>query len=564
MSSCRLRAPTARGRPRSRQAALWGPAATGSVGKLLASIGSKTGLVLIGAWVALACAGSSPAKRAEAPALETRLRALREAGAPNRVVLVTIAGLEAADFLGPTGFVAAEGEAVRMPILAGLAAEGVTGLRARPPAPGSTYATHATLVTGLRPDRHGVVADEALDAQGQRAVPFLDSRLLRATTLWDAALGRGVLALGWPTTDGARIELLVPDVEADPEAGSWLARLRTRSTPRLVEDLEAIAAEQLETTPRDAVGTKRTLASWPTVGERDAAFVELACRVAASERDPALWLLRLVEPAAVQAAHGHGSREHAAALGRADAAIGRLVGCLGAAERLVDTAILVVGDVGFRPVHTEIAPNTALVRENLIGRDPRSKTGVRSWLALARSHGRSAYLYARDAESALSARRVLEAEAKRSGAFEVVPAAELAAAGADREAWFGLAARPGHVFGNALMGPLLRPAEARSSAGALPSRSAGDDAVGFVAWGRGIRAQVRVPELASVDVAPTIARLLGLRLDEKLDGRAQIGILRASQPLPPPGPKRVGVGSDGDVERTLRELGGGRELGSDR
>lgn len=79
-----------------------------------------------------------------------------------------------------------------------------------------------------------------------------------------------------------------------------------------------------------------------------------------------------------------------------------------------------------------------------------------------------------------------------------------------------------------------------------------------------MREQVRVPELALVDVAPTIARLLGLRLDEKLDGRAQIGILRASQPLPPPGPKRVGVGNDGDVERTLRELGGGRELGRDR
>ena len=72
------------------------------------------------------------------------------------------------------------------------------------------------------------------------------------------------------------------------------------------------------------------------------------------------------------------------------------------------------------------------------------------------------------------------------------------------------------------------------------------------------------PQLSLTDVAPTIAKLLGLRLDDGLDGRPLVGILRASQPLPPPGPKRIGVGSDGDIERTLRELGGGHDLGSDR
>ena len=72
-----------------------------------------------------------------------------------------------------------------------------------------------------------------------------------------------------------------------------------------------------------------------------------------------------------------------------------------------------------------------------------------------------------------------------------------------------------------------------------------------------------MPELALVDVAPTIARLLGLRLDDGLDGRTLVGILRASQALPPPGPKRIGVGSDGDIPRTLRELGRGDENGSE-
>lgn len=515
------------------------------------------------ALAALACASPGPGKPGTDPEPEARLQALHEAGTPRRVVLVSLAGLEAADFLSTGGFAAKPEDPVRMPFLAQLAAEGTIGVHAAPPTPSSSYASHATLVTGLRPDRHGIVADEALDPSGERALPFWDSRLLKATTLWDAALGRGVLALGWPSTDGARIELLVPDAAPEDPAQSWLGFVRRRSTPLLSEALDGIAKTQLAENSRDPAGKKRTPVSWPTAGERDAAFVELACQVAASERDPALWLLRLVEPAEALGLHGFGSREHRDALARADARIERLVDCLETAQRLIDTAIFVSGDVSYRPVHTEIAPNTALVREKLIGRDPRSKTGVRSWLALSRSHGRSAYLYAENAQSALAARRVLDAEAARSGAFDIVPAADLASQGGDPQAWFGLAAHPGFGFGNALMGPLLRPSELRSRAGGFPFREGSESAVGFVAWGRGVRQEIRVPVLSLTDVAPTIAKLLGLRLDDKLDGRPLVGILRASQPLPPPGPKRIGVGNDGDVERTLREMGGGHDVGSD-
>ena len=144
-----------------------------------------------------------------------------------------------------------------------------------------------------------------------------------------------------------------------------------------------------------------------------------------------------------------------------------------------------------------------------------------------------------------------------------MPAADLTGSGVDPQAWFGLAARPGYSFGNALMGPLLRPSELRSSAGGFALRAGAAGAVGFVAWGRGVRGQVRMPELELVDVAPTIARLLGLRLDDALDGRTLVGILRASQPLPPPGPKRIGVGTDGDIPRTLRELGREDENGGE-
>jgi hypothetical protein len=49
-------------------------------------------------------------------------------------------------------------------------------------------------------------------------------------------------------------------------------------------------------------------------------------------------------------------------------------------------------------------------------------------------------------------------------------------------------------------------------------------APGFVAWGRGVRAGVSVPWMRQVDVAPTVAALLGVGLSDA-EGRPVVGIL---------------------------------------
>jgi predicted AlkP superfamily pyrophosphatase or phosphodiesterase len=488
----------------------------------------------------------------------------RDGGPPQRVILITVAGLESSDFLNVWGDSARDGDLVRMPNLARLASEGAMGIRVEPPSPSSLYASHASIATGRLPAKHGIVADRALDEDGKRSLPFWDNRLLKGTAIWDAAIGRGVLSLGWPTTTGARIELLVPDGEPPDPSTSWLEYMRSVSTPMLIRELEEISEDSLAASKGETVG-KRDPNSWPSEAEKDAAFIELACRVANSERDPGLWLIRLDQTASASWIAGPGSVQAQEAFERIDGAIGRLRECLEAAEQDSDTAILVTGDVTFQPVHSRVDPNVVLVSAGMVGRDPRSSTGVRSWLAFSRTNGRSAYVYARDAENALAARGLLDEESARTGAFDVVSAEALAAAGADPQAWFGLSARPGYFIGNGLVQPAVRPGERRGSHGAFPFLEPDASNIGFVAWGRGIRPQVRVPDLELVDIAPTIAALLGLRLEADLDGERLIGILRAEVPPPPPGPKRLGVGNhDGDVDRALRDLGGAREMGRDR
>lgn len=508
-------------------------------------------LVVLGSWLG-ACAAPSLQGDRELVGADPRSSALLEPGPPRRVILLTVAGLDASDYLDPWGHAAAPGAAVRMPNLARLAREGVTGLAALPPSPGSTRASHATLATGRSPARHGIVADAMLDEDGSRALPLLDNRAMRGSALWDAAIGRGVLALDWPTTAGARIELVVPEVSA---SGGWLDSVRPRSSPPVYRELEAIAAEDLAASRDGRSEGQRDPASWPRPSEKDAALVEAACRVVDSARDPGLWMIRLDQTATAQRTFGTGSVEVDDALARVDTAIGTFVDCLGLAGQLEETAIFVVGDVAYRSVHSVVSPNVALLRAGLLGRDPRATDGVRSWLAMSRSNGISAYVYARDAGNALDAREVLEAEARRTGAFEVISAKALASAGGDPQAWFGLVAVPGFALDDALTGDLVRTSTNRAAAGLLRLGDERAAAVGFVAWGRGVRSQVRIPTIELVDIAPTIAALLGLRLDEDVEGEALLGLLRAAMTPPPAGPKRLGIepgASGGEILRDMR------------
>ena len=112
--------------------------------------------------------------------------------------------------------------------------------------------------------------------------------------------------------------------------------------------------------------------------------------------------------------------------------------------------MFVVGDFGFTPVHSAIAPNAALAEARLLTKQGAAVTG---WEAIARSNGGSAFVYARGERAAIRARDVLQTEAEAARVFRVLSADEMLRAGADPEAWFGLEAEPGYVFEDAASGP---------------------------------------------------------------------------------------------------------------
>jgi predicted AlkP superfamily pyrophosphatase or phosphodiesterase len=425
--------------------------------------------------------------------------------APGRVLLVSIAGLQARHYRA-----GAEGKAP-MPQLAGLAAAGVAADFVEPVTPSITYPVHASLVTGLPPDRHGVVADRLLGQHGVRPVPPRHASRLQATTLWQAAQEAGlqVISLAWPSTLGASIDLLLPGVDPLRSDETWMKLLAGATTPWLFELVSARAALPEAAEP-----------GWPEPRQRDELLVDIACEVSRAQAPPQLWLVRLTQTRLALDRWGLDGPKVSRAFARADALLGRLLHCFGQAGLLDSTAVAVVGDAGSGPVHTRIDPNVILAREGLVS--VAAPTGVRRWSALARSNGGSAFVYARGEAEAVAARSALAEEGERTRAFRVVSAAELQELRADPQAWFGLEAAPGYGFGNAAQGPVQRAARVRSTSGYL---GAGFE-TGFVAWGAGLRRSLRVPRMRQVDVAPTLAALLGVQLPEA-EGQILIGLFDA-------------------------------------
>jgi len=426
---------------------------------------------------------------------------------PARVVFVSVAGLSV------RAYRTHDAQAAWMPKLAALARAGASADAVVPVTPASPGPVHATLATGRTPAAHGIGSDRPLRARGTDAARYRDAAEIRSPALWQRAqaAGASTALIGWPTSAGADADWVFPELfparlgEASPDL------LEGRAMPALLA-----AARRL--------GADRPEAGFPGP-VRDRILAGLACELLAGPSPPRLTLLRLSQTETPLERAGPDGPELAAAFAGADAALGRVLSCLADAGRLAATALVVTGDVSVAPVHTLIQPNVALAAAGLLVPGPRSRTGISRWDAVARSNGTSAFVYARDSETAVLARRALREAARMTLSFRIVSAEEMLALGADREAWFGLEASPGHAFGDGLRGDsLVIPSAARGAWGALGGAASSE--IGFVAWGSGVRGPIRIPQLRQTDVAPSVARLLGISLPDA-DGRALVGVLHA-------------------------------------
>jgi predicted AlkP superfamily pyrophosphatase or phosphodiesterase len=128
-----------------------------------------------------------------------------------------------------------------MPTVKALAANGVRAKRMECSFPTVTWTNHTTLVTGVHPGRHGVLANAYFDREQRKKIPlipdpiFNKDEIVKTPTIYDAAKAAGLktAAVIWPASRGATtLDWTVPDVFEQELFEKY-------STPSLLEEARA-------------------------------------------------------------------------------------------------------------------------------------------------------------------------------------------------------------------------------------------------------------------------------------------------------------------------------------
>ncbi len=400
--------------------------------------------------------------------------------------------------------------AVRMPTLRRLAERGVVAARMETVYPSTTWPTHVSLVTGVRPARHGVVGNSVLnrktsapeDLTGDPVYDAVD--LLRAPTVYDVAhaAGRRTAGIDWPATRHS------PSLDFSLPFFKDQAVFEKHTPADVWKELGALGY------PLDRQG------EWAQLPKRflkDAMVADVAAHVFHRHR-PDLLLAHVLCVDSLQHLHGPRSPEAYWAIEYVDGLIGRLLGTLPADELTERTALLVVSDHGFLPVSREIRPNVWLRQRGLLRVN--AEGGVAgSDARFVANHG-AGYLYALGAgEQERLLRDLAGALGAIEGVARVWTPGDYPALGLPTPAENPLAgdllleAEPGFCFGDEARGDgVLGPPRYRGTHGHLPSHA--DNGAFFLAAGPGIARGQRLAPIQSLAVAPTLAQTLDIPMPD--------------------------------------------------
>lgn len=387
--------------------------------------------------------------------------------------------------------------------------------------PSVTWPNHTTLMTGVRPEKHGVLANGVL-VRGASGVPvFVDPKkdkqdLVRVPTLFELAHAKGLTTadVNWPCTRGDRsLDDSLPDAPDQI----------THMTPRLRAELIKLGVLV------DA--TDKSFAANSSAG-KDLIWTETARHIIRT-RKPNLLVLHLLNCDSTQHAEGAQSPPGYTANAYADMCLARVLAAIDEAGIRDATTVMVVADHGFTLTPKAIRPNVVLRQNGLL------RVGTGGKIVEAQVHvipeGGIGLVYCTDPATASQDRkRVQELLTGQEGVTAVLVPDQFAGYGLPHPREYSQApdlvivAKDGYGISGSAEGEALVASgiEARVSAGShgFVSEEPKMNAV-CVLSGADIRPGVRLKNVENIDVAPTVARLLGLT-ELKADGRVLNEALR--------------------------------------
>lgn len=407
-------------------------------------------------------------------------------------------------------------ESLQIPNLRRLAAEGAYTKAMTVSNPSITWINHTTLVTGVEPRKHGVLFNGLLTRQGDGKPPKIEqwvdkTKLVFAPTLYDVAHESGL------TT-----------AESD-----WVAVTRAKtidwSFAELPNEKDPVVQEMLAAgivKPRDI--------AWMQMGPQrksvtflDNMWTKAAIHIFKTHK-PNLLLFHTLNTDAIHHTYGPGSLASHTALAYADRLIGDLVRAVEERGLRDQTTFIIATDHGFKKVSKVILPNVALKKAGLArGIGP----AVSSCDAYVMAQGGMAFVYVtQPARKAELLPKLKEMFAKTEGVERVVDGNEGHSLGmptpAENQGMGDLVLYPkaGYAFKNDSAGEaVVVPSGGYAGTHGYFNGDPELDGI-FIASGRGIKPGVVLDRMANLDVAPTLAKLMGLRMPA-MDGHVLDEIL---------------------------------------
>jgi predicted AlkP superfamily pyrophosphatase or phosphodiesterase len=383
-----------------------------------------------------------------------------------------------------------------IPTLRKLAREGAAATSMRPVNPTVTWPNHTAIVTGVEPAEHQVLFNGLLTHADGSAPPKIEmwrdkELMVHAPTIYDIAYQAG---LSTAQVDWVAI---------------YHAKTITWQFAELPDPQGAIEGEMIA----DGTVTAEQLRTFEDSSQawQDEMWTAAAQKILEQHR-PNLLLLHLLTLDDTNHEYGPMSPASFTAMAFLDAKVKQVLDTLQRAGLSRNATVIIVSDHGFRAYKHKIRPNVLLRQKGFLTGASDAVKGD----AVVMPEGGSALVYVTNAER----RAQLVPEIRRlltgvEGIDRIYGTDEFASLGlptraaSDQAPDLVLAATPGYMFSKESEGEYSTPAEGGTH-GYLNS-DPNMQAI-FMAWGAGIPKGVRLGNISNLDVAPTIAALLGLNM----------------------------------------------------
>lgn len=385
--------------------------------------------------------------------------------------------------------------------------------------PTLTYPSHATVITGRIPRKHGIISNTKLQPTRQDPDWFWYHKAIHGKTLFKEAkeMGLRVASILWPVSGGAPIDYNFPEIYSNKFYLNQTA----------VSLLAGRKRYQWQMNERH--GHLRKGLSQPHLDE----FAHATALDTLKTYDPDLLLVHYTDLDTQKHRYGMDSPQVKEAIKRLDQKLGdyfKAIKNLGIED---DVKFLVFGDHGSRDVHTAIRPNVILQKEGFLSVEDNGKLHRCDFIF--KSCDGSAYLYHDNMhkvsrETMRQELEVIEAALEKhnevfKGIKQVIRGSEAGYEGADSHALLMIEAEEGFYFLDDYTGEITEAVTEenlgtghwlKATHGYHPETEDYKSVCFF--WGKGIE-KIDLGECHLTDLGPTVAKSLAMNLGDT-DGEA--------------------------------------------